>query len=69
MEILHPAGSILTATLLTDNTNIHPLSINNIKSKKPGGMANTLYKVKAVTFRFGNLFIQMLKSECSGNTV
>ena len=58
----------MTATLLRDKTNIHPLYIKNIKSKKPGEKANTLYKVKVVTLRFGKLFIQVLKSECSGNT-
>lgn len=57
----------MIATLLRDKTKIHPLTINNIKSKKPGGKANILYKVK-LTFRFGKLFIQVLKSEYSGNT-
>jgi len=58
----------VTASLLRDKTKIHPLSINNIKSKKPGGKGNTLYKVKVITFRFGELFIQVLNSEYSGNT-
>ena len=54
----------MTATLLRDKTKIHPLSINNIKSKKPGGKGKEkLYKVKVITFRFGKLFNQVLKSE------
>jgi hypothetical protein len=36
------SGSIVTATLFRNKTKIHPLGINNIKSKKHGGMANTL---------------------------
>jgi len=40
--------------LLRDKAKIHPLGMNSIKSKKPGGMANALYKVKVETFRFGN---------------
>ena len=57
----------MTGTLLRDKTKIHPIGINNIRIKKPGGMANTLYNVQGVTFRVGDLFIQVLKSECCGN--
>jgi hypothetical protein len=67
-QLHHPTGHASAVCRPFEMTYVHPLRINNIRSKIPRGMANTVYKVKVVTLGFENLFIQVLKSECSGST-